>query len=156
MSTLWRVALSGFLALQSAAGYGQTRAAPRRQAQPIAAAEPEVPFRCYFPPNCFRPANPAQLPLSTTHPGLEGKVFVRFIVDSTLTIRDMTVACARLKWKQNGRLYAADCQHLTTPQQQQIGKLVFPLVRQIKLVANPSAPRSRCQSEVWAVPVTVR
>ena len=147
--------LSCLLVLSLATSYAQTRTTAKKQAQTKAAAETEGSFRCYLPPNCYKPANPAQLPLSTIHARLEGKVFVKFIVDSTLTIRDMTIACARLKWKRTGRSYAPDCQHLTPAQQQELGKLAFPLVRRVKMVANAAAPRSRCQSEMLAVPVTV-
>ncbi|RSK48804.1 hypothetical protein [Hymenobacter rigui] len=156
MSTLRLVALSGFLVLQSAAGYGQARAVPKGQAKVKDTTEAEVPLICYFPPNCFKPANPGQLPLSITHARLVGKVFVKFTVDSTLTFRGMTVACARLKWKRTGKPYAPDCQHLTATQRRELSKLTFSLVRQLKMVPDPAASRSQCPSEMWTVPVTVR
>lgn len=154
MSGLRLVALSGFLVLQSAAGYGQARAATKARVQNSAA--PAGSFSCYFPPNCFTPATPAQLPLSSTHARLAGRVFVKFTVDSTLTFRDMTVVCARLKWKRTGKPYAPDCQHLTATQRQELSKLTFGPVRQLKMVPNPAASRRQCPSETWTVPVTVR
>lgn len=145
-----------FQALIVSSGYGQAPVASGKQLKPTAIPESQAPLICYFPPTCYRPADPTQLPLSAKHSKLEGRVFVQFIVDSTLAIHHMTVMCTRLRWKQTGKSYAADCQGLTSLQRREVEKLTFYLVRQVKMMRDPSAPRSRCRSEMWTVPVVFR
>lgn len=110
---------------------------------------------CYFPENCYRLSNDDSVPLVMPHDALTGKVFVRFLVDSTLRKRQVQIACARLRWKKSGKAYAANCQSLTAQQRRNLLALTIPLIRELRFsFSRPD--RAGCQLEPWTMPVILR